>query len=733
MRRAIKPENDLRLNRRSFLSVSGAAAGGMLVSLYLDVPAFALERNQGPPPAKAYPPDAFVHIRPDGKIQITVNRLEFGQGVQTALPMILADEMDADWSQVIAELAPAADVYKDPVFGIQMVGGSGSIAHSYQQYRELGAKTRAMLIAAAAEKWHVSPDQCRAENSVVYGPGNHSARYAELAKEAARKPVPEKVQLKNPSEFRLIGKNVRRLDSRSKCDGSQKFGLDLDLPGMKIAVVAHSPVFGGSVKSFDDKDARAIAGVRDVFQIQLAKGSGVAVVADRFWTAKQARDRLKIDWDLSGIERPDSSQLWTKFKELVRTPGNVAVARGDEKALEKILPANRIVAEYEFPYLAHTPMEPLNATVRFEGDHAEAWVPSQFQTMDQMIVAQVLGLTPDKVTFHTEFAGGGFGRRAVIDSHIPREAALIAKRLRGTPVKLIWTREDDVRGGYYRPMHAHRVEIGIGRDGMPAAWRHVIVGQSLVAGTPFAAMMIKNGVDQTTVEGTADTNYNLPNFHVSAHNPTINVPVLWWRSVGNTHTAFVMETLIDELATRAKIDPIAYRRRLLKPEAKKLLAALDLLDEKSALWRRNLPKGHAAGISCHECFDTAVACAVDVSIEDKRPKIHRATVAVNCGLAVNPLTVESQFQAGLGFGVTQLMAKGAITFKDGRVEQRNFDGYTPPYMMDAPTTVDVHIVPSTEAPTGCGEPPVPVISPAVVNALSKLTGKRYRSLPLVSV
>jgi isoquinoline 1-oxidoreductase subunit beta len=733
MRTAIKPENDSRLNRRSFLSVSSAAAGGMLVSLYLDVPAFALERNQGPPPAKAYPPDAFVHIRTDGKIQITVNRLEFGQGVQTALPMILADEMDADWSQVIAELAPAGDVYKDPVFGIQMVGGSGSIAHSYQQYRELGAKTRAMLIGAAAEKWHVSPDQCRAQNSVVYGPGNHSARYAELAKEAARKPVPEKVQLKNPSEFRLIGKNVRRLDSRSKCDGSQKFGLDLDLPGMKIAVVAHPPVFGGTVKSFDDKDARAIEGVRDVFEIPLAKGGGVAVVADRFWTAKQARDRLKIDWDLSGIEHPDSSQLWTKFKELVRTPGSVAVARGDEKALEKILPANRIVAEYEFPYLAHAPMEPLNATVRFEGDHAEAWVPSQFQTMDQMTIAQVLGLTADKVTFHTEFAGGGFGRRAVIDSHIPREAALIAKRLRGTPVKLIWTREDDVRGGYYRPMHAHRVEIGIGRDGMPAAWRHVIVGQSLVAGTPFAAMMIKNGVDQTTVEGTADTNYNLPNFHVSAHNPTINVPVLWWRSVGNTHTAFVMETLIDELATRAKIDPIAYRRRLLKPEAKKLLAALDLLDEKSAPWRRNLPRGHAAGISCHECFDTAVACAVDVSIEDKRPKIHRAAVAVNCGLAVNPLTVESQFQAGVGFGVTQLMAKGAITFKDGRVEQRNFDGYTPPYIMDAPTTVDVHIVPSSEAPTGCGEPPVPVISPAVVNALSKLTGKRYRSLPLVSL
>ncbi len=314
MRAALKVENEPHLNRRSFLLVSAAAAGGLLVSLYLDLPAFAPEGRQAPP--KVYPPDAFVHIRPDGRILITVNRLEFGQGVQTSLPMILADEMDADWSQVAGELAPAADVYRDPLFGIQMVGGSGSIAHSFQQYRELGAKTRAMLVATAADRWQVSPDQCRTEQSVVYGPGDKSARYAELAHDAALKPVPEKVRLKNPSEFRLIGKKVPRLDSRPKCDGSQKFGLDLDLPGMKIAVVAHPPVFGGRVRSLDDKDARSIVGVRDVFEIPLVKGSGVAIVADKFWTAKQARDRLKIDWDLSGIEHPDSAQLWTRYKEL---------------------------------------------------------------------------------------------------------------------------------------------------------------------------------------------------------------------------------------------------------------------------------------------------------------------------------------------------------------------------------------------------------------------------------
>ena len=406
-----------------------------------------------------------------------------------------------------------------------------------------------------------------------------------------------------------------------------------------------------------------------------------------------------------------------------------SVARGDAAAIERT--PNRIVAEYEFPYLAHSPMEPLNTTVRFEGNRAEVWAGSQFQTIDQAAIADVLGLRPEQVTFHTEMAGGGFGRRATPDAHVQREAAAIAKRLTGTPVKLVWTREDDVQGGYYRPMHVHRVEIGVGANGMPASWRHVVVGQSLIADTPFATMM-KDGVDPTATEGVADTHYSIPNFHVSAHHPKVNVPVLWWRSVGHTHTAFVMETLIDELAARAKADPIAYRRRLLKPEARKLRAVLDLLDEKSA-WRRRLPRGHAAGIACHESFGTGVACAVDVSIENKRPRIHRATVAVDCGLAVNPLTIESQMQAGLVFGLSQLMAKGAITLKDGRVEQRNFDAYVPPYMIDAPVAVDVHIVPSAENPTGCGEPPVPVISPAVANALTRLTGKRYRALPLATV
>lgn len=729
----VKAAASAELDRRGFMRVSFAAAGGLFVSLYLNRSSLAHEVNLPQQPAKVYPPDAFVNIRPDGKIAIQVNRLEFGQGVQTALPMVLAEELDADWANVIGELAPAAEVYKDPVFGIQMVGGSGSIAHSYQQYRELGAKTRAMLVAAAADRWKTTPDKCRTEASVVHGPAGQSATYAELASDAARKPVPATVRLKNPSEFKLIGKRVKRIDSRPKCDGSLKFGLDLDLPGMKVAVVAHPPVFGGRVKSIVDAEARRVEGVRDIFEIPLVNGTGVAVVADKYWPAKQARSLLNIEWDLSAVEKPDSAELRTRYKQLGSTPGNVALARGDQNAMDKVAAGNRIVAEYEFPFLAHSPMEPLNTTVRFDGDKAEVWAGSQFQTGDQAAVAEVLGLKIEQVTFHTEMAGGGFGRRAVIDSHVQREVATIAKRLKGTPVKLIWSREDDVRGGYYRPMHYHRVEIGVGPDGLPAAWRHVIVGQSLLIGTPFEAMLVKNGVDETATEGTADTAYNIPNMHVSVHHPKVNVPVLWWRSVGHTHNAYVMETLIDELATRARMDPIAYRLKLLKPDAKKLISTLNLLDKQTAAWRNRLPKGHALGVSAHESFGTGVACAVDVSIENKRPKIHRATLAVDCGVAVNPLTIESQFQAGVGFGLIQLSPKGAITLKDGIVEQKNFDGYVPPYIVDAPVAVDVHIVPSAEAPTGCGEPPVPVISPAVVNALARLTGKRYRTLPLASI
>jgi isoquinoline 1-oxidoreductase beta subunit len=505
----------------------------------------------------------------------------------------------------------------------------------------------------------------------------------------------------------------------------------VDLPGMRVAVVAHPPYFGGNVRSVDAAAARAVPGVTRVLTIPTHHGgTAVAVIASGFWPARQARERLRIQWDPPAGPLPDTEQLFTDYRQLAQQRGRVATTRGDLSALDRA--PDRLVAEYAFPYLAHSPMEPLNATVRFSGTRAEAWVPSQFQTLDQQAIADVLGLKPAQVTFHTEYAGGGFGRRATPDSHIPREAAEIAKRMPGVPVKLIWTREDDVRGGYYRPMHVHRVEVATGPDGLPAAWRHVIVGQSILSGTPFESMLVKDGIDGVTIEGVADTHYRIPGFELTVHHPKNSVPVLWWRSVGHTHNAYVMETLIDELAVRAGADPFEYRRRLLAPDAGKLRAALDLLDRQTT-WRSRLPEGHAAGLALHESFDTAVGCVAEVSVERGRPVIHRVTAAVHLGIAVNPLTIESQIQGGLVFGASQLVPGGEITLRNGRVVQRNFDSYRPPYMLDAPAAIDVHIVQSTEAPTGVGEPGTPPMAPAVANALARLTGTRYRTLPLRSL
>jgi isoquinoline 1-oxidoreductase beta subunit len=728
----IQAATGAQLSRRGFITASAMAAGGLMVALYRESRPAAQEAGQ--PAIKAYPPGAFIQIKTDGAIVIQVNRLEVGQGIQTSLPMILADELDADWSQVIAELAPPGELYKDPLIGIQMIGGSCSIPNSFRQYRELGARTRAMLIATAADRWGVTADQCHTGKSVVYGPGNRSVRYAELAEDAARRPVPTAVKLKSASQFRLIGKPMRRLDSRAKCDGSQRFSLDLDLPGMLVALLARPPVFGGRVRGFDDREARSVSGVRAIFEVPLVTGSAVAVVADRFWGAKQARDRLKIDWDLSGIEHPESERLFASYRELAGVDGKAAVSLGDKQALDRIPAPDRIQADYEFPYLAHAPMEPLNLTVRYDRDRAEAWVPSQIPTWEQAAIAEVLGLRPEQVKFHVLYAGGSFGRRGTVDSHFVREAAAIAKHVPGMPVKLVYTREDDMRSGYYRPMFVHRVEIGIGPDGMPLAWKHAIVGQSFVLGTGVIqeAILVKNGVDELATEGTHDSPYVVPNMHVSVHHPKVNVPTLSHRSVGYGHNSFVRETLVDELAVRAKADPIAYRLKLLKPDARKFRTSLTLLDQESG-WRHRLPRNHASGIACSEYHNTCVACAVEVSVENRRPRIHRATVAVDCGLAVNPLSIKNQMQGGLVFGLTQLMANGAITLKEGRVEQSNFDRYTPPYMPDAPISIDVHIVPSAEEPTGVGESPVPVIAPAVVNALFRLTGKRHRVLPLTSL
>ncbi len=676
-------------------------------------------------------PSAFVAIGADGVVTVTIGKIDFGQGVQTALPMLVAEEMDADWSKVRCELAPAGEAYKDPFFHIQMVGGSTSMKASWQQYREIGARLRAMLVAAAAKQLNTPAAQLRTESGSVVAPDGRRLGYGVLAQAAFAEPVPATVQLKEPSQFKLIGKPMNRLDARAKSTGRQDFGIDVKLPDLRTVVMVHPPVFGGKVAKFDAAAALAVPGVEEVIQVPLSGGaSGLAIVANGFWPARKARELVKVDWDLAGLERVDSAAQLAQFRALAKQPG-VSVQKADLSALGGAKPApGRITAEYTFPYLAHTPMEPLNCTIDFRGDRCTVWVGSQFQTVDQAQVAGVLGLKPEQVVLNTMTAGGGFGRRATPSSDYLVEAAQVAKARHAAgkrgPVKMIWTREDDVRGGYYRPTHLHSVEIAHDGKGGVLAWKHVIVGQSITMGTPFEGFLVKNGADGTMTEGVAESAYPFP-IALEVHHPKVNVPVLWWRSVGHTHTAFVMETLVDELARAGKIDPVAYRRQLLAKHARHI-AALDLAVEKSGYGKTVLPKGRAWGVAVHESFNTVVAYVVEVSIKDGRPVLHKVTAGVHCNLAVNPRTIEAQVQGALVMGVGMTLPGAEITLKDGVVEQGNWNDYRLPIHVDAPK-VDLHIVPSAEPPTGMGECGVPPIAPAMANAMAALTGKRIRSLP----
>ncbi|ODP35499.1 xanthine dehydrogenase family protein molybdopterin-binding subunit [Pandoraea sp. ISTKB] len=715
------------VSRRGFLKTSAIAAGGLMLEMSL--PGLMRTANAQGAPAAPVVPSAFVHIAPDDTVTIQVNRLDFGQGVQTALPMLVAEELDCDWGKVRGELAPAGDAYKDPIFGIQMTGGSGTIAHSWMQYRRIGASARAMLIAAAAQQWKVPADQLRTENGVVLGPNGKRATYGSLAAKAQALPVPANVALKDPATFRLLGKPTRRLDAKAKSTGTPMYGMDFKLPNLKVAVVARPPVFGAKVKSFDAKAAKAIKGVRDVLEIPDDRGgTAVAVIADGYWQAKTGRDALKAEWDTSGVEHVDTTQQLAKFKEMAKTPGIVAI----DTDVSKLKGAPKtLVAEYSFPYLAHAPMEPLNCTVQLSDKGAEVWTGTQFQTVDQAAMARTLGLKPEQVKLHTLMAGGGFGRRAVPTSDYGVEAAQVAKAWRGAghrePVKVIWSREDDIHGGYYRPMYVHRAEIGLDAKGNVLAWNHTIVGQSILQGTPFEPMMVKNGVDATSVEGVSGTPYAVP-LRLTLHSPKVNVPVLWWRSVGNTHTAFVMETLIDELAKNAGQDPVAYRYSLLGDKHPRHRAALALAVERSGYGKTKLQEGQAWGVAVHESFDSVVAYVVVAEMRNNAPRLVSAVAGVHCNFAVNPLTVAAQVEGAALMGLGTTLPGAAITMKDGEVEQSNFHQYTVARLTDMPE-ISVHVVSSGDAPTGMGEPGLPPLAPAYANAVAVLTGKRLRALP----
>lgn len=715
------------LSRRGFLKTSALAAGGLMLEMSLPG-AMRGAAAQGAAPAPVVP-SAFVRIAPDDTVTIQVNRLDFGQGVQTALPMLVAEELDCDWAKVRSELAPAADVYKDPLFGIQMTGGSGSVAHSWLQYRRIGASARAMLIAAAAQQWKVPAAQLKTENGVVLGPNGQRATYGSLAARAQAMPVPADVPLKSPSAFRLLGKPTGRLDARAKSTGVPMYGMDFKLPNLKVAVVARPPVFGAKVKRFDAKAAKAVKGVRDVLEIPDDRGgTAVAVIADGYWQAKTGRDALKPEWDTSGVEHVDTTAQLAKYKEMARTPGTVAI----DADVSKLKGAPKtLVAEYSFPYLAHAPMEPLNCTVQLSDKGAEVWTGTQFQTVDQAAIARTLDLKPEQVKLHTLMAGGGFGRRAVPTSDYGVEAAQLAKAWRKAghrePVKVIWSREDDIHGGYYRPMYVHRAEIGLDDKGNILAWNHTIVGQSILAGTPFEKMMVKNGIDGTSVEGVSGTPYAVP-LRLTLHSPKVNVPVLWWRSVGNTHTAYVMETLIDELAKQAGQDPVAYRYALMGDKHPRHKEALALAVERSGYGKTRLPEGQAWGVAVHESFDSVVAYVVVAEMRNGTPRLVSATAGVHCNFAVNPLTVAAQVEGAALMGLGTTLPGAAITMKDGEVEQSNFHQYMVARLPDMPA-ISVHIASSGDAPTGMGEPGLPALAPAYANALFTLTGKRLRSLP----
>ena len=706
------------VSRRQFLKASTAATGGLVIGFTLPIGnKFAAAQAA---PASNTTPNAFLRIARDGSVTVQVKHLEFGQGVMTSLPMLVAEELDCDWSKVRSELAPAAPQFAHTMFGMQMTGGSSSVLNSWSQMRTAGATARAMLIAAAAKKWKVTAADCRTDSGYVIGPAGQKESYGALSDAANALPVPDGVKLKDAKDFKIIGKPTRRIDAPAKVDGSAKFGLDITakmVPNLHTAVVMHPPIFGAKVKRFNAERVKGVPGVTHVIQT----ANGVAVVAKSFWAAKKGRDLLEVEWDLAPGAKANTADLRKTYRELAQKPGAVAKA-GNVLALNTA--AKTVTAEYEVPFLAHAAMEPLNCTVSVKADSCEIWVGSQFQTVDQAAAAKVSGLKIEQVKLNTMIAGGGFGRRANPASDYIVEAVEIAREAK-VPVKTVWTREDDMKGGYYRPMYVHRVVAGVDNAGKIIGWDHTIVGQSIITGTAFESMMVKNGVDATSVEGVTDTPYDIANMQASLHTTQTGVPGLWWRSVGHTHTAFVMETMIDDLASAAGKDPVVFRRDHLARHPR-IANVLTVAAEKAG-WGNALPKGVARGIAVHESFGSVCAQVAEVSIDKGQIRVLRVVAAIDCGLAVNPLTISAQVESAIVFGLSAALY-GQVTLKDGVVEQSNFHDYPVLRIKDMPK-IEVHIIQGGTSPTGVGEPGTPPIAPAVSNAIFTLTGKRLRELP----
>jgi isoquinoline 1-oxidoreductase beta subunit len=705
------------VSRRTFVSGAAASAAGLVIGFYVPKVVHA-----APAAAQSLPsPNAFLRIGSDDSVTVLLAHSEMGQGIWTGLAMLIAEELDCDWSNVRSEHAPAAAVYARAGMGIQMTGGSSTTYGEFDRYRNVGAAAKVMLLGAAAARWKTTPEKLTVQNGVIHF-GSQTLKYGEVAEAAMQLPPPQQVKLKDPKQWKLIGSVVRRLDTPEKITGKAEFGIDVAFPGLRTAVVLRPPAFGSKLVAFDGAEALKVPGVEKVVQT----ANGVAVVAQHFWAAKLGRDAVRAEWSTPEGGGASTEKILDEFRQLSRSEGATVVDTGRVRAAIDGA-ASQLDVSYEVPYLAHATMEPLNCAVKIDGDRCEIWTGTQFQTVDQAAAAQILGTTPDKVTIHTTFLGGGFGRRANPVSDFVVEAVIVAKAA-GVPVKVVWTREDDMRGGYYRPAYVHRVQVGLDKAGRPLAWHHVVVGQSILTGTPFEKFGVRDGVDGSSVEGIAESPYveAAEARHVSLHSPKTPLTVLWWRSVGNTHTAFVLESMVDELAHAAGKDPLAYRLALLAGKPR-FAHALQLAATQAG-WGTPAPAGHARGLAVHEAFGSIVAEVAEVSVEAGRIRVHAVTAAVDCGTAVNPLGIEAQVQGSIAFGLSAAL-HGKLTVENGKVVESNFHDYPVLRMSEMPK-ISVHVIQSGAKMGGIGEPATAPIAPAVANAVFALTRKRLRTLPL---
>jgi isoquinoline 1-oxidoreductase beta subunit len=706
------------LSRRGFLKAGAAASGGLMLSLRLPFASGEAEAAGAP----GFTPNAFIRIQRDGQIVLTMPYVEMGQGTYTSIPMLIAEELEVDLKQVRLEHAPPNEkLYANPLLGVQATGNSNAIRGSWQLLRQAGATARTLLVSAAAKRWNVDPASCSAQSGEVrHAPTGRRLKYGELAADAARLPVPEKAALKQPADFKLIGTPAKRLDTPSKVNGTAVYGIDARPPGVKIATLAQSPVFGGRVKSVDDAKARAVKGVRQIVRLDDA----VAVVADHMGAAKKGLAALVIQWDDGPHAKLDTQKIFDELEQATLKPGAVAQNVGNADGAMATA-VTKVEATYLVPFLAHATMEPMNCTVHVRKDGCEVWVGNQALARAQAVAAKTAGLPLDKVVVHNHLIGGGFGRRLEVDGVI--RAVQIAMQVDG-PVKVVWTREEDIQHDMYRPVFFDRMSAGLDAKGMPVAWNNRFAGSSVIA--RWLPPGFNNGLDPDTVEGAIDLVYALPNLHVEyvrAEPP--GIPTAFWRSVGPSHNVFVTESFIDELAAAAKQDPVAYRRALLD-KAPRAKAVLELAAEKAG-WGKPLPKGVGRGVSVQHAFATYMAQVAEVEVaKDGTVRVRRVVCAVDCGTVVNPDTVRAQIQSGIIFGLTAAL-HGEITLKDGRVQQSNFHDYQMLRINEAPA-IEVHIVKSGDAPGGMGETGTSAVSPALTNAIFAATGKRIRKLPVAN-